>query len=276
MTAAIYPFKTIPPTGNLPVGGIAIASFRSLPISVIGIEHPVIVGIATIHIGAFEHRRLQAPLHQVVHHLADQGLGDGDAGKAGGGADGGIQAIYGEGGIAGLAPIVDGYIGDLVHLLSGAVPGGAVLGVLEACHGDDLCSHGLGRQAHLHGHGVAAGIGDDQDGVPFLHPVELDQGLGIALHPLQVSALVGHLVEHQLRGQDGVDQGQAARPEVELLGDHVGVAGAEDIELSAPGAALRHELCGGLNMGHLVLQHLPELPLGMIKKACCCFHGRSS
>ena len=40
------------------------------------------------------------------------------------------------------------------------MPGGAVLGVLEARHGDDLRALGFGRQAHLHGHGIAAGVGD--------------------------------------------------------------------------------------------------------------------
>ena len=77
------------------------------------------MGIAAVYVGAFEHRRFDTRLHQIVHHLTDQGLGDGDARDAGGGADGGIQPLDGEGGVAGLAVVVDGHVCDLVHLLPG-------------------------------------------------------------------------------------------------------------------------------------------------------------
>ena len=77
------------------------------------------MGIAAVDIGAFEDRGFDAGFYQVVHHLADESLGDGDACQAGSGADGGVQSLDGEGGVAGLAPVVDGHIGDLVHFLAG-------------------------------------------------------------------------------------------------------------------------------------------------------------
>ena len=244
----------------------------SLPVAVIGFEHAVIVGVAAVGVGAFEDRGFQTSLHQIVHHLADQGLGDGDAGEAGGGADGGVQALDGEGGVARLAPVVDGHVGDLIHFLAGAVARGAAFRVLHARHGDDLRALCLCRQAHLHGDRVPAGVGDDQDRIPGFQAVQLHDGLGIALHALQVGAFVGHLVDHQLRRQDGMDQGQATGPEVKLLGDHMGMAGAEDIEFAALCTALSHQICRGLNIGHLMLQHLLKLLLCMVKKTCCRFH----
>ena len=50
----------------------------SLPVAVIGFEHPVVVGIAAVGVGAFEDRGFQTGLDQIVHHLTDQSLGDGE------------------------------------------------------------------------------------------------------------------------------------------------------------------------------------------------------
>ena len=131
--------------------------------------------VAAVNIGALEHRRFDAGLYQIVHHLADQRLGDGDARDAGGGADGGVQPLNGEGGIAGFTVIVDGHIGDLIHLPAGGVAGGAACGVLHAGHGDDPCALCFGGETHFHRNGITAGVGDDHDGILCLHPVQLHQ-----------------------------------------------------------------------------------------------------
>ena len=77
------------------------------------------MGVAAVGVGALEDGGLETGLDQIIHHLADQRLGDGDARDAGGGADGGVQSLDGEGGVTVFAPVVDGHVGNLKHSLAG-------------------------------------------------------------------------------------------------------------------------------------------------------------
>ena len=98
--------------------------FSLFPITVIGCKHPIVVCIAAIYIGAFENRRFHAGLYQLINHFADQRLGNGNANGIGGGTNAGIQPLDRKCRIALLRPGVDGHIRDLIHFLSGAMPGG--------------------------------------------------------------------------------------------------------------------------------------------------------
>ena len=69
-----------------------------------------------------------------------------------------------------------------------------------------------------------------------------------------------------------MDKSQTSGPDVELLGDEVGVTGAEDIEPAAFQTALGHQFRRRLNIGQFMVQNFLHFVLQMIKVSACCFH----
>src|SRR5690606_19330432 len=82
---------------------------------------------------------------------------------------------------------------------------------------------------------VATGVGGDEAGVPAADAEPGEQRAPEPGGALQPGAGLGGGVQHQAVDQQRVDGGEPAGPVEQLLGEHVGVAGADDVDQPVPG-----------------------------------------
>ena len=199
-----------------------------------------------------------------------------EVGHVGNGADGGIEALQLDHGVAQGVIVVDADVGEIEQVLAGGMAQliiqRDVFLPVGGGNSDDLRAPLLGLHDGVNGSGVGADVVINNQHVILLEIVIFHDGAAIIDAALQRQVLL-RLVEHGQAGlHAGVDVAQAAGAEEHLADRQSGVtAAAVDVDQTIVLNGIGHQLCGGTDVVVLLrfdfveqLHHLGQITAGLI------------
>ena len=186
--------------------------------------------VAAVHVGGEVDRRVLAGVQEAADHLGEDEL------DQQGRRDGGYRADRAAAGqrqhrVAVGRAVVQDHVGELGQPPAGRVPGLHPAGVPRRGDRDEPVAPLLHQRGHLHDRTVDAGVGDDDEGIgrvwrgQFVEPVH---HLVVAFEERIVEDRQRRpTAQHDIAQRDAVGRHEAARPAGDLLGQCLGMAGAE-------------------------------------------------